>query len=140
MKKTWQCINNLLGRDRSGSASPTFCVNGKMTSDPTFIANGFNDHFSNTAIDLVNQLPKSFQHIKEYLTAANPSSIFLYPTSPFEVKQHIKETSPKFSAGRDKMLSAALNNQPNCIINVLSYIFNLSLVRVNLSPPLSMLN
>ena len=80
MKKTWQCINNLLGRGRSGSAASAFCINGKMTCDPTFIANGFNDHFSNIAVDLVNQLPKSSQHFKEYLTSANPSSIFLYPT------------------------------------------------------------
>ena len=96
VKKTWQCINNLLGRGRSGSAASAFCINGKMTCDPTFIADGFNDHFSNIAVDLVNQLPKSSQHFKEYLTSANPSSIFLYPTSPFEVKQHINETSPKY--------------------------------------------
>ena len=79
-----------------------------MTYDPTFIANGFNDRFSNIAVDLVNQLPKSSQHFKEYLTAANPSSIFLYPTSPFEVKQHINETSPKYNLGCDEMPSAAL--------------------------------
>ena len=127
VKKTWQCINNLLGRGRSGSAASVFCINGKMICDPTFIANGFNDHFSNIAVDLVNQLPKSSQHFKEYLTAANPSSIFLYPTSPFEVKQRINETSPKFSAGWDEMPSAALKYLPDCIINVLSYIFNLSL-------------
>ena len=127
VKKTWQCINNLLGRGRSGSAASAFCINGKMTCDPTFIANGFNDHFSNIAVDLVTQLPKSSPHFKEYLTSANPSSIFLYPTSPFEVKQHINETSPKFRAGWDEMPSAALKYLPDCIINVLSYIFNLSL-------------
>ena len=127
VKKTWQCINNLLGRGRSGSAASAFCINGKMTCDPTFIANGFNDHFSYIAVDLVNQLLKSSQHFKEYLTSANPSSIFLYPTSPFEVKQHINETSPKFSAGWDEMPSTALKYLPDCIINVLSYIFNLSL-------------
>ena len=38
VKKTWQCINNLLGGGRSGSAASTFCINGKMTCDPTFIA------------------------------------------------------------------------------------------------------
>ena len=127
VKKSWQCFNNLLGRGRSGSAASTFCINGKMTCDPKFIANGFNDHFSNIAVDLVNQLPKSSQHFKEYLTAANPSSIFLYPTSPFEVKQHINETSPKCSAGWDEMPPAALKYLPDCITNVLSYIFNLSL-------------
>ena len=87
VKKTWQCINNLLGRGKSANAASTFCINGKMTCDSTFIANGFNDHFSNIAVDLVNQLPKSSQPFKEYLTAANPSSIILYPTtSPFEVQ------------------------------------------------------
>ena len=127
VKKTWQCINNLLGRGRSGSAASTFCINGEMACDPTFMANGFNDYFSNIAVDLVNQLPKSSQHFKECLTATNPSSIFLYPTSPFEIKQHINETSPKFSASWDEMSSAVLKYLPDCIINVLSYIFNLSL-------------
>ena len=61
-----RCLNNLLRRGRSGSAASAFCINGKMTCDPTFIANGFNDHFSNIAVDLVNQLPKSSQHFKEY--------------------------------------------------------------------------
>ena len=125
MKKTWQCINNLYGRGRSGSAASTFCINGKMTCDPTFIVSAFFDHFSNIAVDLVNQLPKSSQHFKKCLTTANLSSIFLYPASPFEVKQHVNETSPKYSAGWDEMPSAALKYLPDCIINVLSYIFNL---------------
>ena len=85
LTKIWQYINNLLGRGRSSSATSTFCINGKTTCDPTLIANGFNDHFSNIAVDLVNQLPKSSPHFKEYLAPANPSSIFLYPTSPSEV-------------------------------------------------------
>ena len=107
MKKTWQCINNLLGRGRSSSATSAFCINGKMTSDPTLIANRFNDHFSNIAVDLVNQFPKSSQHFKKYQAPANPSSIFVYSTSPSEVKQHINQTSPKYSAGWDEIPSAA---------------------------------
>ena len=127
MKKTWQCINNFLGRGRSGSAASAFCIKGEMTCDPTLMANGFNDHFSNIADDLVNQLPKSSQRLKEYLISANPSSIFLYPTSPSEVKQHINEISPRYSAGWDEMPSVALKYLRDCIINVLSYIFYLSL-------------
>ena len=95
------------------------------------IANGFNNHFSNIAIDLVNQLPKSSQHFEDYLTSSNPSSIFFYPTSPFEVKQHINKITPKYSAGWDEIPSVVLKHLPDSIVNVLSYVFNLSLCQGN---------
>ena len=103
VKKTWQYINSLLGRTSLNSATSSFFINDKKTCDPLPIANKFNDFFSNIAINLVNQLPKPSIPFQEYLAPANPSSIFFYPTSPYEVKQIINKTSPKHSSCWDEI-------------------------------------
>ena len=127
VKKTWQYINSLLGRTSLNSATSSFFINGKKTCDPLPIANEFNDFFSNIAINLVNQLPKPSIPFQEYLAPANPSSIFFYPTSPYEVKQIINKTSPKHSSCWDEIPPVVLKYLPDNIINALTYIFNLSL-------------
>ena len=127
IKKTWQYINSLLGRTSLNSATSSFFINGKKTCDSLLIANEFNDCFSNIAINLVNQLPKPSIPFHEYLAPANPSSIFFYPISPYEVKQSINKTSPKHSSCWDGIPLVVLKYLPDNIINALTYTFNLSL-------------
>ena len=51
-------INSRLGKTSLDSTTSSFFINGKKTCDSMLIANDLNDHFSNIAIKLVNQLFK----------------------------------------------------------------------------------
>ena len=88
------------------------------------MTNEFNNYFSNIAISLENQLPKPSMPFQEYLAPANPSSIFFYLTSPYEVKQIINKTSLKHSSCWDEIPPVVLKHLPDNIINALTYIFN----------------
>ena len=126
-KKTWSCINNLLGRTKLNGAAGSFCYNGDVISNPVDIANKFNDYFFNVAINLVNRLPKRRLPFREYLAPSNPSSIFLYPTTPFEIKQIINNSSSKTSASWDEIPSVVVKHLPDNVIIALTNIFNVSL-------------
>ena len=52
--------------------------------------------------------------------------MFVWPTSPFEIKDIIKELKPKLSAGFDEIPSKVLKSSPNIVLVALSHIFNLS--------------
>ena len=58
IKKTWQCINYLLGKSQT-SKSNLFNINynEKLRNDPVEISNIFNDYFSNISSSLVKLLP-----------------------------------------------------------------------------------
>ena len=53
--------------------------------------------------------------------------MFVWPTSPFEIKDIIKELKPKLSAGLDEIPSKVIKSSPDIVLVALSHIFNLSL-------------
>ena len=73
----------------------------------------------------MQKLPQTTASFRQYLTSSNPS-LFLYPTSPQEIKSVI-DNKPKFSAGWDEMPSVILKYLPDIAVQCLCYIFNLSL-------------
>ena len=126
-KKTWSCINNLLGRTKINGAAGSFCYDGELISNPVDIANKFNDYFSNVAINLVDRLRNPHLPFREYPALSNPSSIFLYPTTPFEIKQIINNSLPKTSASWDEIPSVVIKHLPDSVIIALTNISNISL-------------
>ena len=77
IKKTWQTINEILGRTKA-NISKTNCIleAGKMIYEPKEIANTFNTHFSTISCKLISQLPASAANYQDYLNSSNPSSMF----------------------------------------------------------------
>ena len=128
IKKTWQCINYLLGKSQT-SKSNSFNINynKKLVNDPVEISNIFNDYFSNILSSLVKLLPSASTKFSDYLNSANPSSMFFFPTTPYEISLIISKTISKFSAGWDNIPSFVLKYLPSNFLSALSYIFNLSL-------------
>ena len=53
--------------------------------------------------------------------------MFVWPTSPYEIKDIIWELKPKLSAGFDEIPSEVLKSSPDIVLVALSHIFNLSL-------------
>ena len=128
IKKTWNCINYLLGRSANSRTNLiTLEHAGQVITDNKQAANIFNDYFSSIPSKLVQKLPQTTASFRQYLTSSNPSSLFLYPTSPQEIKSIIGNIKPKFSAGWDEMPSVILKYLPDMAVQCLCYIFNLSL-------------
>ena len=63
MKRTWERINNLLGRKLKNTKPISLILfktlndSDSVTSDPSKIANALNDHFSSVGPKLANMLP-----------------------------------------------------------------------------------
>ena len=54
IKKSWQCINYLLGRNKKPKSNELHLnCDGKSVIEPIEIANTFNDHFSHTPNNIV---------------------------------------------------------------------------------------
>ena len=104
IKKTWQCINYLLGKSQI-SKSDLFNMNfnKKLVNNPVEISNIFNDYFSNISSSLVKLLPSASTKFSDYLNSANLSSMFFFPTTPYEISLIISKTISKFSAGWDNI-------------------------------------
>ena len=127
IKRTWQTMNNSLGRAPKASGSTSLEVDGNLVSDPIELADAFNEHFATVAEKLVRKLPNSNAKITDYLTSSNSSSIFMTPTSQFEIKKIISAFASKLSAGLDEIPMIIMKYFPDNAIHALSYIFNQSL-------------
>ena len=71
----------------SNSKSDLFNINynEKLVNNPVEISNIFNDYFSNILSSLVKLLPLASTKFYDYLNSANPSSMFFFPTTPYEI-------------------------------------------------------
>ena len=128
IKKNWQYINYLLGKGNYEKSSKfTINHNDTLISDPVQISNIFNNHFSNISSSLIKSLPSSGTDFSNYLKSANPSSMFFFPTSNFEISLIISQIRAKLSAGWDGIPSIVLKYLPSNCITALCHIFNLSL-------------
>ena len=47
IRRIWQLINDVMGRDKKDATSDVFIINREEISDPKIIANHFNDFFLN---------------------------------------------------------------------------------------------
>ena len=128
MKKSWQCINYLLGKS-SAPQSANFSLNhqGASIKDPIKISNIFNDHFANISSTLLKALPPATHCFSDYLLSPNSSSMFFFPTTTFEVKNIICQTASKHSTSWDGIPAVVIKYLPLNFIAALSHIFNLSL-------------
>lgn len=92
-------------------------LNGQIFSDPTALADGFNDYFTsfNTVSPNINGITFSEQ---------NSKSLFLQPVTPSEVSDIIRKTTLKSSAGFDELPGAALKHVQDIISVPFSYIIN----------------
>ena len=134
MKKTWGLMNDLLGRSRTSKRIHSVNVDGKLETDDTKIANGFNRFFSNIPKAYHKNLPKMNQKSRinkclNYLRGKEIlNSCILYPTSCHEVLKIIKSRKKKSSRGLDGLSPLLLSYLPDKFINCIVHIFNLSLM------------
>ena len=127
MKSTWKVINKLLGKTKS-STNITLQCKGDPITDPTEVANKFNQYFSNIADNIRKTIPRETKNFRDYLQNRSPTrSIYYHPTDPNEVGSLIGRAKLKDSFGIDGISSRVLKHLPHNFIIALSQLFNKSM-------------
>ncbi len=127
MKKTWRKINETLSRHKKQTEFPTsFLHNGRTLSDPTDIANTFNDFFVNIGsnlasnIDLTN-INGTFQ---QYLHNPTAQACVLKNVTEVEVLAIIDKMDNKCSTGVYELSNKILKCIKHAISKSLTLIIN----------------
>lgn len=124
MKKTWETINNLTGRNKAHLPNH-FMYNNKCLNSNEEIAEGFNEHFSNVATNTARPQGHHPASFHRYLPPSVPYSFYLRPTTVDEIItiiRHLKGTSP----GHDNIHINVIKECADIMAPFLKYIINLS--------------
>ena len=97
MKKTWEIINKIRGKNKR-QVRPQFTINNEKITNRRVIANEFNKYFVLLASNLNNAYNElgelnisNLPSFVDYLPKTNPSSIYLHDCSPEEILNIINE-------------------------------------------------
>lgn len=126
-KATWKIINDNTKNNNNNNHKnyiEQIKIDEHLITDPQEIAQAFNDFY----IDQVNQqCTKKTNQINPVGITFNPNSLFLNPTTPYEVYLIIKNLKNTNSTGHDKICTKVLKYVAEVISPVLSYLINLSI-------------
>ena len=128
MRQTWKTINCVIGRAQKTSLSHQYKrKSGTIITDPTIIANEFNDFFVNVGPTLASQINNSGKNYYEYLSAPCHNSMFVKPIVESEILKIINTFDQNKSAGHDDIGNFIIKKVANEITHPLTAILNLSL-------------
>ena len=126
LRKTWEIIKTVTNRNKKQSTlTSKFISNGNEITNPTDIANMFNNYFVNIGPTLASKIPPKGNKYLEYLSHLNFESMFLEPTNAQEVTKtinNLKDGAP----GPDEICPKNLKTIAHCIALPLSKLVNLS--------------
>ena len=124
MKNTWKGIKDILNQKKTSQISQINHKNVNITN-PSEIANTFNNFFANVGPNCEKQIPKSYKNPLSYMGRPNPNVLLLNPTTPEEINNIIKNLDSNKSSGPSiiptkllKMANALLCRQISLIINI----------------------
>ena len=124
--EVWHIIKSLLSSSRSDASLPQkLRHNNTFTTNPTLIANNFNDYFRDIGKILADQLkPFSESEHTKYLTKRLHQSLFLTPTTSFEVFNLISGLKNTKPTGKDNISAYFLKVVAKVIAAPLAQLFN----------------
>ena len=127
--KVWKNIKNLINfKPKSKSNINCLYIDGKRTStNPLEIANKFNDNFTTTAAKIEKKIVKIDKKFHDYLINPNNKTFSLYPTTPTEVEEYIKNLNIRKAVGPFSLPNRILKEFSKLFSTPISKIFNMSL-------------
>jgi len=129
IRQTWKAINHVIGRGQQTRLTDQYKrKSGTIITDPTIIANEFNDFFVNVGPTLASQIHNSGKNYYEYLNVPCPNSMFSKPIVESEILKIINAFDQNKSAGHDNIGNFIIKKVANEIVHPLTTIFNLSLL------------
>jgi hypothetical protein len=127
-KKTWETLNELLGKCRKTETIEKININGVPSTDPIVIANQFNTFFTEVGRQISDSVPSVAKSPEEYINYGRPvPDLSLQNTTPELVKKIIKNLKPKLSYDAEGVSTKMIKSIGNEIALPLSHIFNISL-------------
>ena len=126
MFKTWKIVKSLLPSSNKKSSTPEkIKFNDEIFSNPLDVANNFCDYFLKIGLKLASKI-SSHDAFKTYLGKSLSSSLFLCPTTYFEVLQEINSLKNKKSCGYDNIPVYFFKVAAKVLATLLSILFNYS--------------
>ena len=123
IKQYYKTLNKIL-KGTSNQNNITLKINGTDTCDPTTVANHLNDHFASVGAKLATQVPPSTTNFTQYMPPPSNCSLFLYPTTPLEIKAIVSKSKDS-SPGCDEIPMSLFKNCINNLAHPLSVLTNL---------------
>ena len=127
-KRTWQTLNEILGRGRATDTVTQLNVNGHVSSDNLSIANHFNSFFTNIGEEIANSVPPVGKKPEDFIDYGRDiPNLLLGNTTVEHVIKTIKKFQSKSSCDIDGVSTKMIKFIGVEIATPLSHIFNLSL-------------
>ena len=126
-RKIWQGIRGLLSLKNNLNSSPNCIVSDGITlTDPTRIANCFNNFFTNIGNKIQNSVHSNHTDFTKYLKNSNENNFFSTPTDPTEVFDVISSLRGNKASGPNSIPHDVLQMVRADICEPLSNLINLS--------------
>ena len=127
IKKIWQGVKSIISTKSPQSSAPSSInINQTLSSDPTSIANAFNDYFSNVATNIRKKHFFSSKSFTDFLDKPNNNSFFLSPTNETEISSCISSLEINKGSGPFSIPVRILQLLKYDISEPLTQIINLS--------------
>ena len=128
-RKVWQCINNLLGKNKGKFVNiDSVKLDDKTITDKDKIANAFNDFFVNIGYNLsVQQTITSDIKFDSFLNDTVIPSIFLQPITSREIIEIVSKMKNDTSPGFDSISIKVVKRIIPIISDILCKLFNCSM-------------
>ena len=126
LAKTWRTINEILGKSRNQPLPDHFNNHGIDITDPSDIADSFNEYFTTIGPKLANSIPHANSHHLHSCNSNISNSLFFIPTDPEEIQKVVAKLKLG-SAGLDDLNPMVFKQVIHLLALPLSHIFNMSL-------------
>jgi len=127
-KKTWETLNELLGKNRNMDSISQIKINDGIETDYQKIVNKFNSFFTNIGKQISNSVPPVTKKPEDYIDYGREiPSMHLGNTTPAHVLKTIKKFKAKNSCDINGVSSKMIKFVGPEIATPLAHIFNLSL-------------
>ena len=101
MSKTWKLLHSMLFRKKKVAKFSEMLVNNELISDPSTIANKFNEFFTNIGPSLANKIPVTNIKATQFLKGDYQNSFFFLPVSEPEIIKVISDLKNSHSKRSD---------------------------------------
>ena len=125
LKNTWKGIKNLISL-KTLSHSSSIYYNNKTVTSPFETANGFNNYFSNIALEIQSSIQYSAKEFHEFLPPLSIKSFFLSPNDKNEIISIISALDSQKASGPNSIPIKILKLMKNDISDQLAVLFKCS--------------
>jgi hypothetical protein len=127
-KKTWETLNEILGKQKNMDTVDKINIAGIPESDPSKIANQFNQFFTTIGKQISENVMPVRKNPEDYINYGREiPELNLQNTTPEHIQKIIKQLHPKLSQDSQGVSTKMIKLVGNEISVPLAHIFNLSL-------------